>query len=1604
MLHACTHPLDKGDFIYYVFVDSCSAMASVDLQEKANFTRLSRLLVDRGTEALRNTFDGIHPPASLPAVLKVNKSSLLKLKPRVITNSQWDVLYPPSGNPPDSKTFDVTLLTVLFRNICGTFPKTGWGVTPVDTDRSMQANIVRIKSYRNEVYAHVTSTRVDNATFESLWQKITQALVELNIPQNDVDDLKICPLTSEEETYIGILKDWKLREEEYIAVEEEVLKKLEGIGYSINRLTEITEDGIKRLSTFQKRSKKEALESPLRRLPKTTEDYCIQDDENDLRKLAKFPFMNKIRRKVKLFLPETRKWLLKKVDDWFLGEEHESRIFLLNAGPGFGKSVFAAKVCEDFKKKRKLAACHFCDFSDSNLRNPKLMLQSLASQMCENVMGFREKLLDQLKRPHEIRSLKDAFGIYLQNPLDELQIEEQEPFLIVIDGLDESAADHRNDIVSLIANYFPDLPEYIKVLVTSRPEISLAKLSSVPEINIESNNPDNDSDLAMYLKHYLPSIAEKNQDCDAGMLEKLVAMCEGSFLYAFHVQCELQKRDNLNNMTLPEIINIVPKSLDSVYQSYFQRLENELKEVLRKNIDVMILLELFVAARGPLPLTFISRALGLAPDCRETKIVIKKINEAVSCLLYVSDDMVTLFHKSVIDWLLAKGYQDHEYSVKISDGDKSLWQICEKVFEEIDARKELAFTNDVIYALSYGFVHLVACDMKECFSWLVNVEVIYVLLSFSCDELSIVKSLLILWKDVLRFDEDISDELRARISWHIVEIELNVVATWGAHTHWPGEPGIKFPSFYLESILTHSPKGYFSEDEKHFAKSLLTSTSMFVKITDDEVEVIPRAIWCLPSMKSIQAVGVSSDKTRAAVAQRNGTISVVSLPSLVELWQYSSKHRVSCCTFAPDGSFVLFGKLEAALSIVEENVVPFFHGNQETFNSCAFSPNGKRLVTSNGLEIIKLWDVDKQSLLSLLSAKVPVNWCSFNSTGLYIIGNRKCSAKSSIVYFCRDGLEDSDLEDSDLEDLDFEDEYNHDFEDEYGHDFEDEDSDAEDSFCVWNAITAQRSDVRTLPERKLTNRKAFHSKLCKLCFRPGCQRPSTYKLLDVEPYESLKSTQVPYLTWSTGVYNGVECIFALGEQSVSVIENIHFTTLAAWNFTVDGYYNTVMKNSYYKWKIFREITAIEDDLWLYADVKKLIVFRTSESACPKRVTWSSFSPDGSRLATCTSDGCIDIWNAHTSEVKQHFKQGEGKLPFACWWSQKFFFVFDFVDKIPQLSKYPVDINLTIMFSQSQQVALCHLVDEFISLSSVIDFSEGFLCLECGDSRAVKIIDVNAAGGPQVVTLPEIEPKMSIKVSPGASFVLGDKECRERKPLKVLDMHQGRIVTESPPMEYGLTELVPGARFIGGNKNKYYIWKRKAKKAAMYELFHTQPGIPLSNNCGVISCFSSDAKAVVFAYKLFGHSRMHCEIIDLITGNHKNVVLDYVDLNSKLFCINNVRVVVAVAHQHITFLDMDSGRLLGCSFQRYYGSNLFTQTKFTPSGSVLAFPKITGNIKFLPLFIPPNPLLSEIKEKACTASKFGEMEDMLWSLWGDSTRRSMISATSLIESMWKQYRD
>ena len=129
----------------------------------------------------------------------------------MIADKQWNLLFPTSGTP-DSKQFDVTLLTILLRNICALSPPaTGWNATPPAGDTSKSADIVRIKIFRNDAYAHIASTQMDDTKFNTFWQEISKPLIRLGIPQKDIDEIKVAPL-SPEEGYLEKLKEWKERE------------------------------------------------------------------------------------------------------------------------------------------------------------------------------------------------------------------------------------------------------------------------------------------------------------------------------------------------------------------------------------------------------------------------------------------------------------------------------------------------------------------------------------------------------------------------------------------------------------------------------------------------------------------------------------------------------------------------------------------------------------------------------------------------------------------------------------------------------------------------------------------------------------------------------------------------------------------------------------------------------------------------------------------------------------------------------------------------------------------------------------------------------------------------------------------------------------------------------------------------------------------------------------------------------------------------------------------------------------------------------------------------------------------------------------------------
>ena len=207
-------------------------------KETSNYARLCRLLVGVGSQVLRERFDKIHPPGGLDTVLATlpTHTKLQSLqKKKVLNPLQWDKLYPAIKSSVSSKNFDITLLMVLLRNICGlTPPVTGWDNLPLPTDLSCEADIARIKYYRNTVYAHVTQASVDDATFDYHWIHIRDTLIRLGglHYKAAIDDLKHNSLEPDmEEHYTGLLMQWKM--------DEDSLKdKLDDFGAKVDELKE----------------------------------------------------------------------------------------------------------------------------------------------------------------------------------------------------------------------------------------------------------------------------------------------------------------------------------------------------------------------------------------------------------------------------------------------------------------------------------------------------------------------------------------------------------------------------------------------------------------------------------------------------------------------------------------------------------------------------------------------------------------------------------------------------------------------------------------------------------------------------------------------------------------------------------------------------------------------------------------------------------------------------------------------------------------------------------------------------------------------------------------------------------------------------------------------------------------------------------------------------------------------------------------------------------------------------------------------------------------------------------------------------------------------
>ena len=247
---------------------------------------------------------------------------------------------------------------------------------------------------------------------------------------------------------------------------------------------------------------------------------------------------------------------------------------LITAGPGMGKSTLAAKICQTYTDEGCLAGCHFFQFSNSTRNNPRLMLQSIATQLCDTVPGYQTVLENKLQRDlgKEISQMncEELLTILFEEPLCKVK-QPKSNLVIVIDALDECSLDPKDELLKALRKKLSCFPNWLRFILTSRPSTNTSELGSTVAVKIEPKDQGNIKDLEVFFRVKLKALyPQSNNDDNADLIENLVEMTKGLFLVAFFI-IEHLKRENVAS---PEkVLKLFPNGISSVYENYFSRLK-----------------------------------------------------------------------------------------------------------------------------------------------------------------------------------------------------------------------------------------------------------------------------------------------------------------------------------------------------------------------------------------------------------------------------------------------------------------------------------------------------------------------------------------------------------------------------------------------------------------------------------------------------------------------------------------------------------------------------------------------------------------------------------------------------------------------------------------------------------------------------------------------------------------------------------------------------------------------------------------------------------------------------------------------------------------------
>lgn len=315
-----------------------------------------------------------------------------------------------------------------------------------------------------------------------------------------------------------------------------------------------------------------------------------------------------------------RNWLFNSIQKWL---NNGSQVLLITGMPGVGKTAISTIL---YQRMSNVLGFYMFRKNDNEKLSAKRFITTLAFQIASQIPEFRQSILSmELENVEQQYNDFSLFNHLIIEPLSSISPLKEDK-VIIIDGLDEAEQDGVNQMAKLISNYISYFPDWLKVIILSRPiATSLLPFSGADCIEIDAMSNDNLTDLATYIKATLGDVSEER-------LSSIVSHSEGSFLYVKHV-CQNPSNDD---------DKLLPAGMTSFYFNAFSDIFSP-----DKYIEFRKILELVLSSTRPLS----KKTLKLI-----TNSTVYEINDFITkmgAFMRVGPDgTVKLYHTSLSDWLI----------------------------------------------------------------------------------------------------------------------------------------------------------------------------------------------------------------------------------------------------------------------------------------------------------------------------------------------------------------------------------------------------------------------------------------------------------------------------------------------------------------------------------------------------------------------------------------------------------------------------------------------------------------------------------------------------------------------------------------------------------------------------------------------------------------------------------------------------------------------------------------------------------------------------------------------------------------------------------------